>query len=146
MSLENTNTPNGDSNKDLYKNNEDVGKQQLVVTDMSEKDPEKDLTGIVVGDNTVTEEYIIVDNSTAIRDYGNVRINTVLVGEPVKYNSEDSNTIKLSVEEVKKIIVSKGAITNEAYIEAKKAKLEKKEEKETEENDKNNDGIDDRNQ
>lgn len=146
MSVENTNTPNGDS-KNLYLINEDVNKQELAVTDMSQKDPNKDLTGNVPGDNTVAEEYVIIDNSVAIRDFGSVRIGATLVGQPMIVGPEAENSIKLSVAEVKRAIAARGALTAEAYIEAKKARIEGKDKKEQEvDNDKNNDGIDDRNQ
>ena len=146
MSVSNTNTPNGDSNRDLYEKNEDVGKQQLAVADMSEKDPSKDLTGNVPGDNTISEESIIIDNSTAIRDFGNVRIGATLVGEPVKVGQDSENRIKLTIADVKKMIIAKGALNIEDYIHMKNEKIEEKSKKIDKENDKDEDALEDRNQ
>lgn len=146
MSVESTNTPNGAS-KDLYSMNKDVNEQELTVTDMSQKDPAKDLTGNVPGDNTVAEVSVIIDNTTLIRDNGSVRIGTTLVGQPMIDGPEAKGAIKLSIEEVKRAIQARGALTAEAYIEAKKARSERDDkEAEVEDRDKNNDGIDDRNQ
>ena len=130
MSVESTNTPNGASNKNLYSLNEDVNKQQLTVIDMAEKDPAKDLTGMVPGDNTVAEEYIIIDNTTAIRDFGSVRIGANLVGQPMKFGPEAKVDIKASIDEIKKKIQARGAITAEAYIEIKKERIENRDNKE----------------
>lgn len=134
MSMEITNTPSGASN-DLYSKNQDVNKQELAVTDMSQKEPEKDLTGNVPGDNTVAEEYIIINNTTAIRDFGSIRIGATLIGQPVKVGPEATSTIKLSVEEVKKQLSARGAITAEAYIEAKKDRENNKKQKEEKQQD-----------
>ena len=107
------------------------------------------MTGNFPGDNTVAEVSVVIDNSVAIRDFGSVTIGANLVGQPVIAGPEAEATIKLSVEEVKKAIQARGALTAEAYIDAKKARSErdnKKEDTEIDDNDKNHDGIDDRNQ
>lgn len=124
MSVEGTNTPNGASN-DLYSKNEDVNKQELTVTDMSQKDPTKDLTGNVPGDNTVAEEYIIINNTTAVRDFGSVRIGATLVGQPVKAGAEAKTAIKAEIDAIKRKFAAKGALTSQDYIKAKKEALEK---------------------
>lgn len=130
MSVEGANTPNGAS-KDLYSRNKDINKQELTVTDMSQRDPEKDLTGVVPGDNTVAEEYIIINNTTAIRDFGSVRIGANLVGQPLKAGPEATSTIKVSMEDLKNKFKARGALTfDDDYVGVKKATLEKSKEAE----------------
>ena len=128
---ENTTTPNGDSK---YLKNEDTGKQVYNITDMSQHDPAKDLTGTEPGDNTVTEVSVSVDN-TAIRDFGSVSIPATLVGQPMKDGPEAKDNIKLSVAEAKRVIQARGAITAEQYI-ANKAKGKGKDEKQTDKSEK----------
>lgn len=130
MSLENTNTPNGDSK---YINNEDTGKQIYNITDMSQHDPARDLTGNEPGDNTVSEVYTSIENTT-IRDFGSVKIATTLVGQPMIDGPEAKSSIKLSIQDVKNALKAKGAITMKDYIDLKKEKAEREnEDKEIEE-------------
>ena len=124
MSLENTNTPNGDSK---YINNEDTGKQIYNITDMSQHDPARDLTGNEPGDNTVSEVYTSIENTT-IRDFGSVKIATTLVGQPMIDGPEAKSSIKLSIQDVKNALKAKGAITMTDYINLKKEKAERKNE------------------
>ena len=126
MSVETTNTPNGASN--LYEKNNDIDKQELNITDLSEKNPAIDLTKNIPGDNTITEVSISLDNTTVIRDFGSVTIGTVAIGNPMISSPETKNAIKLSVEQVKKALLSRGAITIEAYNEAKKERAERENE------------------
>lgn len=145
MSTGNANTPNGVGN-DLYIKNEDLGKQQLAVIDMSEKDPSKDLTGNVPGDNTIIEESKLIDYTTAIRDFGDVKIAVGLVGQPMRKDDPETNgKIKASIEEVKRILMARGAMSEKDYIEAKKARAEKGKEKEEEQEEQTLEN-DDRNQ
>lgn len=125
MSLENTNTPNGDSK---YINNEDTGKQIYNIIDMSQHDPAKDLTGNEPGDNTVSEVYTSIENTT-IRDFGNVKIATTLVGQPMIDGPEAKSSIKLSIQDVKDALKAKGAIPMKDYIDLKKEKAEREEDK-----------------
>ena len=126
MSLENT----GDSK---YLNNEDTGRLEINISDMSQKDPNRDLTGNEPGDNTVSEVYTSIEN-TAIRDFGSVKIATTLVGQPMIDGPEAKSAIKLSVQDIKNALKAKGAITIKDYIDLKKEKAEREnEDKEIEE-------------
>ena len=131
MSEGGTNTPNGDS-KDLFSKNEDIDKIELTVTDVTELNPLDKGTGIIPGDNTITEASVRVDPGTM--RLGVIKIGVTPVGQPMKYGPESENIIKLSIEEVKRTLQARGAMTADAYIKAKeeaiaaKKALEEKEE------------------
>ena len=124
MSVETTNTPNGAS-KDLMSEN----KQEIVVNildDMRFVD-NKDLNNWEVpGDGIKGNETQIIDVSSSIRDNGSVRIGVTLVGQPMISGQEAKTSIKDQMKILKEAILKrKGVLSNEAYIEAKKARAER---------------------
>ena len=125
---ENTNTPNGDSK---YESNEDTGRQVFNVIDMSEQDPNKDLTGMKFGDNTKVDSSISIEN-TGIRDFGYVEIVATLVGQPVKVNEPNfkSSLEKMVKDARNKVLSRKGVVPIEVYIESKKNKEKSKQQPE----------------
>ena len=164
MNVETTNTPNGAS-IDKYSNDQDIDKMVLTIIDMAERNPEKDFTGEVPGDNTIVEgmtigkdptinEGIVIGYTTQIRDFGFA--STVL--KPVEQAFKDKNvkpnlTGKEMMKEFKQSFTARGIIMGSEYYRLKAERLEKEkkaakeaEESEIDGTDKNHDGIDDRNQ
>ena len=135
MSVEGTNTPNGDGNKkDLYSSNPD--KVILTYIDCNAIG-ENDLANWQKpGDGIEAEESREVDVSNAIEENGSVRIGTVPVGQPMIASPEAKGSIKAAIEEVKKATLArKGAITYQAYVDMLKKRIEAKTKKAKEESD-----------
>lgn len=143
MSIPTTNTPNGAGN-DLYSKNEDVGKQETNIADVTELDPTQDLSGTVPGDNTKTEKGVTLLNSELIRDVGYVAIKLASVMR-VPINAEITSTNnKEALQQLKNLLISKGAISAQDYINLKKQRLER--ESAGKDIDKDNNGLEDRNE
>lgn len=144
---ENTNTPNGVSKQDFYFENEDVGKAVVAITDMAEKDPAKEFTGNVYGDNTETEINKLIETSIIIRDAGSVTVKMNFVGEPYKKSPEAMAEIRVIIEEFKKKkFAEKGVYNYHDYIKMTRDRERGEREEDEEDLDKNNDSIEDRNQ
>ena len=161
MSVETTNTPSGASNNKSYLSyikSKQIPRESKTVatTDMAERDPAKDLGVEEVGDNTITETSKLIDVNPGLDQLAldgdinqvlseYVSIGMTLVGQPMLDSPEAKSAIKLSIEEVKRALQARGALTPQAYAEAKRAKAERGEgEPEVEDHDKDNNGIDDR--
>ena len=139
MSDDSTNTPNGDSKKDLYSQNND--NVELTYIDCNAIGKEDLAKWQQPGDGIEVDESKIVEVSDSIQMFGMVRIGTTLVGQPLRYGPEAKTDITLAVEDVKRAMQAKGALTAEDYINLKREKTERKEkaQEELEEEGKNND-------
>ena len=131
MSEGSTNTPNGDSKKDLYSQNSD--NIELTYIDVNAIGKEDLSKWQQPGDGIEVGESKIVAVSDSIRDFGMVKIGMTLVGQPMISGPETKNNIVVSVEDVKRAMQAKGALTAKDYINLKKDRAEKSQEEHEEE-------------